>query len=41
MQLLLGWTSREGTQLVGPVALGWFLFDICYLAALILTLRRS
>jgi hypothetical protein len=38
-QLLLGWGPSECGQLAGPLALGWALFDVAYMAAFLIKVR--
>lgn len=38
-QLVWGWQPGDCAQFVGPLSLGWFLFDIVYMVALLLKLR--
>ncbi|GIL83151.1 hypothetical protein Vretifemale_11961 [Volvox reticuliferus] len=39
-QLLLGWDSASTVQFVLPLAAGWLLFDITYMAALLVKLQK-
>jgi hypothetical protein len=38
-KFLLGWQNEECLQIVLPLGLGLFMFDVCYLAALLWKLR--
>ncbi|EFJ52224.1 hypothetical protein VOLCADRAFT_120398 [Volvox carteri f. nagariensis] len=39
-QLLLGWDSSTAVQFVLPLTVGWLLFDVTYMAALLAMLQR-
>jgi hypothetical protein len=36
-----GWDTSDSVAFVVPLTAGWFLFDLTYLAALMLHMRRS
>lgn len=40
-QLAFGWTVAESVQLAAPCALGWLLFDISFMVAFAIKVRRQ